>query len=54
MKCYAVAELDIVSSDWIPEYVAQVTPLVEARRAGSTGELVLVAGEDVNRVANVP
>ncbi|HEY2768832.1 MAG TPA: DUF1330 domain-containing protein [Solirubrobacteraceae bacterium] len=105
MKCYAVAGLAITHPGWIAQYVAQVTPLVEARggrflartpkvqkiegerpapqvvliiqwpsravaeefyaseeyrphlearRAGSTGEFVLVAGEDVNGVADVP
>jgi uncharacterized protein (DUF1330 family) len=105
VKWYAVAELEILDTGWIADYVAQVTPLVEARggrflartpqvnkiegerstpqvvlliqwpsreaaeefyasedyrphlqarRAGSRGEFVLVAGEDVNGVADVP
>lgn len=31
MKHYAVAEIDISHPGWIAEYVANVTPLVEAR-----------------------
>lgn len=105
MKWYAVADLQIRDTGWISDYVANVTPLVEARggrflartpkvrkvegerpvpqlvlliqwpsrevaeefyasddyrpylearRAGSDGEFVLVAGEDVTGIANVP
>jgi uncharacterized protein (DUF1330 family) len=31
MKHYAVAEIDITNPSWVAEYVANVTPLVEAR-----------------------
>ena len=31
MKHYAVAEIDITDPSWVAEYVAEVTPLVEAR-----------------------
>ncbi|MGI9099900.1 MAG: DUF1330 domain-containing protein [Solirubrobacteraceae bacterium] len=31
MRHYAVAELDITDPGWVAEYVAAVTPLVEAR-----------------------
>jgi uncharacterized protein (DUF1330 family) len=105
MKWYAVADLQIRDPGWIAEYVAHVTPMVqarggrflartpqvekiegaraapqlvlliqwpsreaaqefydsddyrphrEARRAGSAGEFVLVAGEDVTGIADVP
>lgn len=105
MKWYAVAELELLDTDWIADYVAQVTPMVQARggrflartpkvskvegeraapqivlliqwpsreaadefyasedyrphmqarRAGSRGEFVLVAGEDASGVADVP
>jgi uncharacterized protein (DUF1330 family) len=105
MKCYTVAEIEVTDPGWVAEYVANVTPLVQARggrflartpsiqkiegrrtppqivlliqwpsradaeafygsdeyrpyldarRAGSTGEFVLVAGEDVTGVAQVP
>jgi uncharacterized protein (DUF1330 family) len=105
MKHYAVAEIDITDPSWVADYVANVTPLVEAHdgrylartpriekiegdrtapqlfliiewpskahfdafynsdeyrpyrdaiHAGATCELVLVAAEDVNRVAHVP
>ncbi len=32
MKYYAVAEIDVVDQSWVPEYIANVTELVE--RAG--------------------
>lgn len=102
MKCYAIARIDITDPSWVPDYVATVTGLVEARggrylartpRAdriegerplpgifviiewpsrqaaeafyasdeyqpylgarlrGASSELVLVVGEDINRVA---
>lgn len=105
MKHYTVAEIVITDHGWVAEYVANVTPLVEAhggrylartarieriegertppqlflliewpskadamafydsdeyrpyreaRRAGATGEFVLVAAEDVSGVAHVP
>jgi uncharacterized protein (DUF1330 family) len=105
MKCYTVAEIDVSDPGWVAEYVANVTPLVQARggrflartpsiqkiegqrtppqillliqwpswedaeafyeseeyrpyldarRAGSTGEFMLVAGEDATGVAKVP
>ena len=104
MKHYAVAEIDITDPGWIADYVANVTPLVEARGgrylartpriekvegertppqlfliiewpskadaeafydsdesrpyrdariAGATSEFLLVAGEDVEGVAQV-
>jgi uncharacterized protein (DUF1330 family) len=104
MKYYAIAEISITDPDWVAEYVARVTPLVEARggrylartpqiekiegeraapqifliiewpskadattfyesdeyrpyrearKGGTTGEFVLVAGEDVNGVAQI-
>jgi uncharacterized protein (DUF1330 family) len=31
MKHYAVAELEITDPRWVKEYVAEVTPMVEAR-----------------------
>lgn len=31
MKYYAVAELDVTDPAWVQEYVAKVTPMVEAR-----------------------
>ncbi|HEX3517841.1 MAG TPA: DUF1330 domain-containing protein [Solirubrobacteraceae bacterium] len=31
MKYYAVADLDVTDSAWVREYVAKVTPMVEAR-----------------------
>ncbi len=31
MKHYAVAELDITDPSWVRDYVAEVTPMVEAR-----------------------
>jgi uncharacterized protein (DUF1330 family) len=105
MKHYAVAEMDVTDPGWVAEYVANVTPLVEAhggrylartgriekiegdrtppplfliiewpskadadafynsdeyrpyrdaRNAGATCELVLVAAEDATGVAHVP
>ncbi len=104
MKCYAIARIDVTDPAWVPDYVATVTGLVEARggrylartpRAdriegerplpgifviiewpsrqaaeafyasgeyqpylsarlrGASSELVLVAGEDINRVARM-
>ena len=105
MKHYAVAEIDIIDSGWVAEYVASVTPLVEARggrylartpriekiegertapqvlliiewpskedaeafydsdeyrpfrdarNAGAASQIVLVAGEDVTGLAQIP
>lgn len=105
MKCYAVAELDIIERTWVRDYVQDVTRMVEKRGgrylartndlerlegegknpqvfliiewpskeaakafydseeyrpyrsrrlAGSKGEFVLVAGDDINKVANIP
>jgi uncharacterized protein (DUF1330 family) len=31
MKYYAVAEVDVTESDWVRDYVANVTPMVERR-----------------------
>jgi uncharacterized protein (DUF1330 family) len=31
VKYYAVAEIDVTDPGWVREYVAEVTPLVEAR-----------------------
>jgi uncharacterized protein (DUF1330 family) len=31
MKYYCIAEIEITNRDWIPDYVANVTKLVEAR-----------------------
>ena len=31
MKHYAVAELDVTDPAWVKEYLAEVTPMVEAR-----------------------
>ncbi len=104
MKYYAVAELEITDQTWIPEYLKNVTKLVEqgggrylartsrieriegarklpqiflliqwpskeaaesfynsdeyrpylkSRIAGATSEFLLVAGEDVAKIANV-
>ena len=105
MKHYTVAEINITDPGWAAEYVANVTPLVEARggrylartlriekiegerpppqifliigwpskedaeafydsdeyrpyrearNAGATSQIVLVAGEDVNGLARIP
>lgn len=104
MKYYAVAQLDITDQSWVPDYVANVTKIVERlggrylartskidriegqrkprevfliiewpsretaeafyrsaeyqpylqkRLAGSKSEFLLVAGEDVAKVANI-
>jgi uncharacterized protein (DUF1330 family) len=104
VRYYAIAELDIEDPDWVRDYVANVTPMVErhggrylartaqveqiegekepaqiqmiiawpskaaadefyasaeyrpyreARRAGARNEFVLVAGEDVNGLAQI-
>jgi uncharacterized protein (DUF1330 family) len=33
MRCYAIAEMEIIDPSWVQEYVKRVTPLVEARGA---------------------
>jgi uncharacterized protein (DUF1330 family) len=103
LKYYAIAEIDITDPGWIPDYVANVTPMVErrggrylartpqiemvegdrapqgflliewpskeaadtfyeseeyrpyrdSRQTGSTGSLFLIAGDDVNGVAQI-
>jgi uncharacterized protein (DUF1330 family) len=48
MKCYAVAELDVTDPQWVREYVAKVTAMVE-RRGGRylarTGQIEKIEGE---------
>lgn len=67
MKYYFVAEITIVDSGWVGDYVSNVTRLVERmggrylariprfeRVEGARNEFVLVAGEDVSNVATLP
>ncbi len=48
MKYYACAEIAVTNPDWIAEYVAHVTPLVEAhggRYLARTSRVELIEGE---------
>ena len=48
MKYYCVAELDIINQDWIPEYVQQVTKIVErcgGRYLARTSNIEKLEGE---------
>lgn len=48
MKCYAFAELDVTDPSWVRDYIANVTPLVEARGGrylSRTSQVTRVEGE---------
>lgn len=48
MRYYAVAELDVTDPDWVRDYVANVTPMVErhgGRYLARTGRIEQVEGE---------
>jgi uncharacterized protein (DUF1330 family) len=52
MKYYAIAQLDIADPSWVADYVANVTPLVEARGGrylARTPRIELVEGERAPR-----